>query len=71
MPGAEALVLTLIVIVGLLLFARLRRARLGGEAAEPPPFVLGIYRGCAFVIIAFAAFAWGSIVLGWIINPQG
>jgi len=70
MPGAEALVLTLIVIAGALLLLRLRRARVGGEAAEPPPFALGVYRGCTFLIIVFAAFAWGSIVLGWITNPQ-
>ena len=70
MPGAEAFVLTLVVTAGALLFLRLRRARVGGEAAEPRPFALGLYRGCAFVIILFAAFAWGSIVLGWIINPQ-
>ena len=68
--GAEALVLALIVIAGALLVLRLRRARVGGEAAEPPAFARGVYLGCTFLIILFAAFAWGSIVLGWIVNPQ-
>ena len=69
MPGAEAFVLGLIVIAGVLLVVRLRRTRLGGEAAEPPPFALGFYRGCAFLIVLLAVYAWGSIVLGWILNP--
>jgi len=68
--GAEAVVLALIVITGALLVLRLRRGRVGGEAAEPPPFAKGIYLGCVFVIIAFAVFAWGSIALGWVLNPQ-
>jgi hypothetical protein len=70
MPGAEVVVLTLTVVAGALLLLRFRQSRVGGEAAEPPPFVLGVYRGCAFLIIGFAVFAWGSIVLGWITNPQ-
>jgi hypothetical protein len=68
--GAEVVVLALIVIAGALVLARLLRARLRGETAEMHPLALGFYRGCAFIIILLAAFAWGSIVLGWIVNRQ-
>lgn len=66
--GAEFVVASLIIGAGFLVLARLRSARLSGDDTEIPPFALGIYRGCTFVIIVFALFAVGSIALGWITN---
>ena len=68
--GAEVVVLVAIVIAGALLLARFRRARLHAGTDRAHPLALGFYRGGAFIIMLFAAFAWASIALGWIVNRQ-
>ena len=66
--GAEVVVELLIVTAGVLLLFRLRRERRLGDSSTSPPLLVGFYRGCAFLIILLAVYAWASIVLGWIIG---
>lgn len=66
--GAEVLVELLIVVAGLLLLFRLRRERLLGDSSTSNPLFVGLYRGCAFLIILLAIYAWASILLGWILG---
>jgi hypothetical protein len=66
--GAEVVVELLIVVAGILLLLRLRHERRLGAASTSNPLFVGIYRGCAFIIILLAAYAWASIVLGWILG---
>jgi hypothetical protein len=66
--GAEVVVELLIVAAGVLLLFRLRHERRLGESSTSNPLFVGFYRGCAFLIILLAVYAWASIVLGWILG---
>jgi hypothetical protein len=66
MPGAEILVLAILAAIAVAVFALLRRERLATERGEPStthPFVIGLYRGCAAVIVAFLAVAVVAMIM--------
>jgi hypothetical protein len=53
--GLEGLAYALIAVATVSLLVILRRERQRGEASGTHPFLVGIYRGCAVVIVVFVA----------------
>ena len=51
-----------VVVLGVVALILLRRERTHGDV---PPLALGLFRGCAVVIIAFAVLSLAMIVLNW------
>ena len=64
MVGLEGLAYALIAVATVSLLVILRRERQRGEASGTHPFLVGIYRGCAVVLVAFVAL----MVLGAVIT---
>jgi len=59
-------------LAALALFAILRRERLAREAGEPSkthPFFLGVYRGCALVLLIYIASIVVVVVLRAVSGP--
>lgn len=57
MPGLEILTGIALMVATLALFSLLRRERLRGPASTTQPFLVGLYRGCAFVLVLFVAYS--------------
>ena len=57
MPGLEILTGIALMVATLALFVLLRRERLRGAASTTHPFLVGLYRGCAFVLVLFVAWS--------------
>ncbi len=58
-PGLEVIIFSFGAVAVMALLVILRRERLARESGDPPtmhPFVLGLYRGCAFVAFLFAMY---------------
>ena len=62
--GLELFAYALIAVATLSLLVILRRERQRGESSGTHPFLVGIYRGCAVVLVAFVAL----MVLGAVIT---
>ena len=62
--GLEGLAYALIAVATVSLLVILRRERPRGESSGTHPFLVGIYRGCAVVLVAFVAL----MVLGAVIT---
>jgi hypothetical protein len=60
----EGLAYALIAVATVSLLVILRRERRRGESSGTHPFLVGIYRGCAVVLVAFVAL----MVLGAVIT---
>jgi hypothetical protein len=71
-PTAELIIGSCLVLAGISLIAIFRRERLAraaGEMSPIHPFWLGLSRGCALVIVLFAAYAVVMIILSALTGP--
>lgn len=57
MPTLEILTGIALMVATLALFSLLRRERLRGPTSTTHPFLIGLYRGCAFVLVLFVAWS--------------
>ena len=64
MPTLEILIGVALGVVAVALFVILRRERLRGASSDTHPFLVGLYRGCAVVLVAYV----GLVVAGAVIN---
>ncbi len=55
-PGAAIIIATPFVVVATALLVILRRERLRGTASTTHPFLIGLYRGLAFVLFLFVMY---------------
>ena len=70
MPGIEILIGIALMVATIALYSLLRRERLRGPTSTTHPFLVGVYRGCAFVLVLFVAWALlGPFVLQLIFGP--
>ena len=64
MPTLEILIGVTLGVVAVALFVILRRERLQGASSNTHPFLVGLYRGCAVVLVAYV----GLVVVGAVLN---